>query len=636
MTNKKKENFTFQAEVGQLLDIVANSLYSEKEVFLRELISNASDACDKLRYEALTDPQVVEGDSDFQIKLSLDKPNKALTISDNGIGMSKEDLIETLGTIARSGTQAFMDGLASSAKGDKSKDANLIGQFGVGFYSAFMVSDQVDVVTRKRGGNTAWKWSSNGHGEFSVEPSDRPRRGTDVTLYIKTSQKEFLEIPRLESIIKRYSDHIGIPIILETGKKDSEPATINQASALWTRDKKEITEDQYKEFYHHVAHVFDEPWLTMHNRVEGISSFTNLLFIPSTRPFDLFNPERKSNLKLYVNRVFITESAEQLLPGYLRFVRGIIDSEDLDLNVSRELLQMNPTIEKIKKNLVKRIIGELKKKADKSPEDYEKFWENFGMVLKEGIHEDNDNRKKLVEIARFKSSKVEELTSLTKYVERMKEHQNSIFYLTGEDAESLKQSPQLEGFKAREIEVLFMTDPVDEFWLPAVTEFEGKSFKSITRGDIDLSNIDEKSKKGKTSKDQKIDDKNPGIDALTSIIKLALGESVKNVIPSKRLTDSACCLVADENAMDMNLERLLKQHNQLETLGPRVLEINAQHTLIKKLAKMALSKDKKNQILHDAAHLLHDQARILEGEPVIDPQGFARRMSSLMAKGLTI
>ncbi|MBL95605.1 MAG: Chaperone protein HtpG [Alphaproteobacteria bacterium MarineAlpha3_Bin5] len=635
MKKNQQETFAFQAEVGKLLDIVAHSLYSQKEVFLRELISNASDACDKLRYEALTNPSLLKGDGEFKVTINPDKKNKILTISDNGIGMSRGDLIESLGTIARSGTQAFIEHLTEKAKNSSQSDIGLIGQFGVGFYSAFMVADKVDVLTRKCGEKTSWLWTSDGQGEFCVEAANRESHGTDVTVHLKKTQQEFLDIPRIENIVKRYSDHIGVPIVLKSKEKSEDAKTLNTASALWTREKKAITKEQYKEFYHHVAHVFDDPWLTIHNRVEGVSSYTNLLFIPSTRPFDLFNPERKSNLKLYVNRVFITDNAEHILPGYLRFTRGIIDSEDLDLNVSRELLQMNPAIERIKKGLIKRILNELKKKAEKAPEDYTEFWENFGMVLKEGIHEDFENRKNLIELSRFNSSKGDKITSLASYVEGMVEGQNEIYYITGEDVGNLRESPQLEGFKEKNVEVLFMTDPVDEFWLPAVGEYESKKFKSITKGNIDLSELKQKTSKSNKRKDADSEKTQPDVDSLIGIIKVALGEAVKNVVSSKRLTDSACCLVADENAMDMNLERLLKQHNQLEDLGPRILEINPKHPLIKGLAKIAAKKGAKTQILHDASHLLFDQARIVEGEPVADPRAFVKRMSDLMVKGLT-
>ena len=637
-----KETFTFQAEVSKLLDIVAHSLYSHKEIFLRELISNASDACDKLRYEALTKPELTKDTGDFEIRLSIDKKAKTLTISDNGIGMARSELTDTLGTIARSGTQAFMDQL--SAANEKKKKANddgrvdLIGQFGVGFYSAFMVSDRIEVTTRKAGEETASIWVSEGSGEFSIDDASRDKPGTDVTLHIKKEDKEFLEPMRLENIVKTYSDHIGIPIILEPVEKDQEERTLNTASALWTREKKDITDEQYTEFYHHAAHAFDEPWLTMHNRIEGVLSYTNLLYIPSMQPMDLFNPDRKTNVKLYVKRVFITDDCDGLLPGYLRFVKGIVDSEDLPLNISREMFQHNPALAKIKKALTKRILGELKKKAEKKPEDYQKFWDTFGLVLKEGLYEDFENRDKLLDIVRFRSTTSDNLTSLKDYVARMKPGQDVIYYITGEDADKVAMSPQLEGFKAKGVEVLLLTDPVDEFWVTSIGTFEEKEFKSATRGGADLSTINEDGKKPKKDKDkdkkEDTDKKTDAIDPLLASFKLALGATIKDVRVSERLTDSPVCLVADEGDMDIHLERLLKQHKQLETNTPRVLEVNAGHALIKALNAIASKSDGPNTTVEDAAWLLFDQARIVEGEKVDDPTAFVRRMASVMEKGL--
>jgi molecular chaperone HtpG len=630
-----KETFSFQAEVGKILDIVAHSLYSQKEVFLRELISNASDACDKLRYRSLTEPDLLDGSGDFQIEISIDPKAKTLTISDNGIGMDKDDLIDALGTIAKSGTQAFMEGLADAEKGSEEATLELIGQFGVGFYSAFMVGDKIEVVTRKAGTDQAYRWTSDGKGSFEIEDATRDTNGTDVIVHIRKDQKEYLEHMRVENVVKTYSDHIAQPVILKATKKDDEDKTLNSASALWTREKRDISEDQYKEFYHYVGMAFDDPWLTIHNKVEGMVSYTNLLFVPSSRPFDLFNPDRKGQLRLYVKRVFITDDCEALIPPYLRFVKGVVDSEDIDLNVSREMLQHNPAVAKIRKALIKRVLGELKKKADKAPEEYAKFWDTFGMVLKEGIHEDFENRDKLIELARFKSSAVDGWTSLKEYVERAKEGQKQIYYISGPDAEQVSKSPQLEGFRAKGIEVLFMTDPVDEFWLPAVGTFEEKEFKSATRGDVDLSSVD-----GDASDEDKKDDadkkaKNAeGMDPLLAAFKVALGDSVKDVRTSSRLTDSPVCLVADEGAMDMHLEKLLKAHNQLDQSSPRILEVNPDHALISQLAAVAKEKNGKDPILDDAAFLLLDQARIVEGEPVSDAQAFTRRMSAVMQRGM--
>jgi len=433
-------------------------------------------------------------------------------------------------------------------------------------------------------------------------------------------------------VVRTYSDHIAQPVVLKASEADDEDRTLNSASALWTRDKKDITDEQYNEFYHHVGMAFDEPWLTLHNKAEGVISYTNLLYVPSTRPFDIFNPDRKGNLKLYVKRVFITDDCDALLPPYLRFVIGIVDSEDIDLNVSREMLQHNPAVAKIRKALVKRILGELKKKADKAPEEFANFWDTFGMVVKEGLHEDFENRDKLLELTRFKSSAVDGWTSLADYVSRMKDGQDAIYYISGPDAERVSKSPQLEGFRAKGVEVLFMTDPVDEFWLPAIGQFEEKTFKSATRGDVDLGKV--KSEDNKDDADKSEDEKDTGgIDALLAAFKLALGDSVKDVKTSDRLTDSPVCLIAGEGDMDMHLERLLKAHNQIDAASSRILEVNPKHGLIKNLAAVA-EKDANDAVLTDAAFLLLDQARIVEGEPVLDPQSFTRRMTAVMQKGL--
>lgn len=640
ITETKVETHAFQAEVGKLLDIVAHSLYSQKEIFLRELISNASDACDKLRYRALTEPKLIEGDPGFRITLSLDKKAKTLTVSDNGVGMDKDELTGILGTIARSGTQAFVEGLSGDGKKDKDKAVSLIGQFGVGFYSAFMVADLVEVVTRKADIDKAFKWASDGRGEFTIEDAVRETRGTDVIVHLKKDEKEYLEPARIEHIVRTYSDHIGIPIILAGDGKDTAEKTLNTASAIWTRDKKDVTDAQYTEFYHHAAHAFDEPWMTLHNRVEGVVSYTNLLFIPSMRPFDLFHPDRTGHVKLYVKRVFITDNCEGLLPPYLRFVKGVVDSEDLALNVSREMMQHNPVVAKISQGLTKRIFGELKKSAEKKPEDYVTFWETFGPVLKEGLYEDGDNRERILELARFKSSERDGWISLADYVAAMKDGQDAIFYISGEYPEAALASPQLEGFKAKGVEVLLMTDPVDEFWLSHVGAFQDKPFKSATRGGADLAKI-AKAKDAEKDADgdaDKAEDKPaaPGMDQLIAAFKVALGDKVKDVRPSERLTDSAVCLVADDGDMDINLERLLKQHKQLDgrDLSPRILEINPDHALIGKLATLAEAKNAKDPALDDAAFLLLDQARILEGEPVLDATAFSKRLSKLMAKGL--
>ena len=611
-----KETFSFQTEVGQLLDIVASSLYSNREFFLRELVSNASDACDKLRYESLTNPSLADNSGQFSISLEINKKAKMLSISDNGIGMSHTDLLETLGTIAKSGTGAFLESLKDGEKGETS----LIGQFGVGFYSAFMVAESVDVLTRKAGEQESWRWSSDGKGQFTIEPGDRGECGTTVVLHMKKDAKEFLEEARIRHIVKTYSDHISFPVVL--GEE-----TLNSASAIWIRAPKDVTEEQHTEFYHHTSHAFDKPWLVLHNRVEGAVSHISLLYIPSTAPFDLYDAERKSHVKLYVNRVFISENTKGLIPTYLRFLRGVVDSEDLSLNVSREMLQSDPTLAKIKTALSKKVIGALKKKANKTPEEYANFWENFGAVLKEGLIEDPSLRDRLLEICRFSSTRNGELTGLSDYVGRCKDGQDAIYYMAGEDAKKIAHSPHLEGFKAKDVEVLLLSDPVDEFWLQHITEFEGKKFKSVTRGATDLDKI---------NSDQKVDeDKDdadfPALNDLIAAIKLELGESVKDVRPSKRLTDSPVCLIADDGDMDVNLERLLKQHGQLKDGMPKVLELNPDHGIVKKLAERAKSNEAASDVLlKDAAHLLLDQARIADGEVPSDPAEFVRRLSAVM------
>ncbi len=617
-----EEKLSFQAEVSKLLHIVTHSLYSNKEIFLRELISNASDACDKLRYEAQTDSSLLDGDSDFKISLELDKEAKTLTIADNGIGMNHDDLINNLGTIAKSGTEAFLKAAEESGK----SDVNLIGQFGVGFYSSFMVAEEVLVTTRKAGEDKAWSWTSNGEGDYVIGDATREGHGTTIQLKMREDQSEFLEDYRLRHIVKTYSDHINIPIVL----KGEEDETLNSASAIWTRSQSDVSEEQYKEFYHHVAHAFDDPWLTLHNRVEGVIEYTNLLFIPGSRPMDLFTPERKNHLKLYVNRVFITDDCDEVIPQYLRFVRGVVDSGDLPLNVSREMLQHNPVLAKIKTGLTKKILGELKKKAEKDTEGYATFWENFGAVMKEGIYEDFAHKQDCLALARFKSTQGDDWVSLAQYVERMKEGQDQIFYISGDDIDALKKSPQLEGFKAKGVEVLFMTDPIDEFWIPGVGAFEEKQFQSITKGGADLSKIKKDGESEEDAKEESAD--KDGVDRLCAAFKAVLGDTVQEVRSTDRLTDSAVCLVAGEGAMDRNLQRMLKQHGQAVPDDAPILELNPTHSLIKKLVD--LSADGTTPTIDDAAHLLLDQARIIEGETIPDMTAFARRMTSAMEKGL--
>ena len=616
-----QETRSFQAEVSRLLDIVAHSLYSEKEIFLRELISNASDACDRLRYAALTDPALAEGDAEYRVTLIPDKSARTLTIADNGIGMNREELIDNLGTIARSGTAAFVNQLS----GDARKDVSLIGQFGVGFYSAFMVAERVEVLSRKAGESQGWRWVSDGKGEFTVEPLPDAARGTKLVVHLREGEDDYLDPATLRRIVKTYSDHIGLPIILDEGGKSE---TINTASALWTRPRSEITAEQYKEFYHHVGHSFDDPWLTLHNKAEGVLEYTNLLFVPSTKPFDLFDPERKSRVKLYVRRVFITDEATDLLPAYLRFLRGIVDSEDLPLNISREMLQSNPMVARIRQQLTRRILSELTKKANEAADEYAKFWDNFGAVLKEGLYEDRDHRNELLGLARFRSTTRDELVSLDDYVAAMKPGQDAVYTIHGDNLDVIKKSPQLEGFRARGIEVLLLTDPIDEFWVPSIGRYKEKPFKSATRGGVDLDKIPLSE-----APEEKRPEPPAKLASLIAIFKLALGEVVKDVRSSERLTDSAVCLVADEGDMDMHLERLLKQHRQLDTASRRILELNPRHTLVERLAASVGEPGASDQ-LSEFAWLLLDQARIVEGEQLPDAPAFARRLATLLERGL--
>ncbi|OJX81891.1 molecular chaperone HtpG [Magnetospirillum sp. 64-120] len=619
MAEEKRE---FQAEVAKLLDIVVHSLYSNKEIFLRELVSNASDACDKLRYESQTQAQLTEGDAEFRIRVIPDKDAGTLTIADNGIGMNHDDLIDNLGTIAKSGTAEFM----SKLSGDAKKDTSLIGQFGVGFYSAFMVADKVVVTTKKAGESQGWRWESDGKGAFTISEAPDAARGASLELHLREDAKEFLETFRLKSIIKRYSDHINIPVVMKDGETEE---TVNSASALWTRSKSDITDEQYKEFYHHVAHAFDEPWQTIHYRAEGAIEYTGLLFVPGSKPFDLFQPDRKNHLKLYVNRVFITDEAEGLLPPYLRFLRGVVDSQDLPLNVSREMLQHNPVLAKIKAGLVKRVLSELKKKAENDTESYVSFWENFGPVLKEGIYEDFERKTDIVALSRFKTTQGDGWSSLDDVVGRMKEGQEAIYYATGDSVEALKKSPQLEGFLAKGVEVLLLTDPIDEFWVPAVGEWAGKKLVAVTDSSADLSAV-KADPETEAAKPQAVE--SASLDTLIAALKLNLGESVKDVRVSDRLTASAVCLVADQGQMSLHLEKLLKAHKQVDHDTPRILEINPRHGLIKALADRVKSSGR--EAVEDASWLLLDQARIVEGEMPADPVEFTRRLAAMMEKGV--
>ena len=639
MAKSNGERHAFQAEVSKLLDLMAKSLYRDKDIFLRELISNASDACDKLRYSAIVQPELLCDDAALAVTITPDSTGGVLVVADNGIGMSREELIDNLGTIARSGTEAFVKQMAESQGGDGQEEeqeeqdgrsSGLIGQFGVGFYSSFMVAKRVEVVTRRADETEGWRWQSDGTGSFSIAPEADAARGTRIELHLRKDAREFLEPLRIRTVVKVYSDHIGLPIWLENESGQKE--MINEGSALWSRPKGDIDEEQYREFYHHIAHMPGEPWHTIHLHAEGRIEYTALLFVPDSRPFDLFDPVRQNRVRLYVRRVFITDECEGLIPPYLRFMRGVVDSSDLALNVSRETLQNDPILAKIRTGLVKRVISELEKRAKKTPDEYASFWENFGAVLKEGLYEDAEQKDRLLPLVRFHSTGGgDRWLSLDDYVDAMPEQQEAIYYISGEDPDTLRRSPQVEGFRARGIDVLLMADPVDQFWLPAVGAYKEKTFRSVTQGAADL----EKFAVSDENKPDETDALPPGeMDKLIALVKLTLADTVKDVRTSERLTDSPVCLVADDGDLDMHLERLLRQHKHEMPEQKRVLEINPSHDLTRALARMVGQKGA-TEALEDAAHLLMDQALILEGEPVPDPSAFTRRLSGLVSRALT-
>ena len=625
----KSEKLEFQTEVSQLLKLMINSVYSEKEVFVRELVSNASDACDKLRYLATTKEKLLQSDPDLKIQIETDKKENQITITDNGIGMNRDDLVNNLGTIARSGTAQFIK------EATETKDLSLIGQFGVGFYSAFMVASDLTVITRKAGEKKLWIWKSDGESNFTIDESDdleqlNSNRGTKIILSITKEGKEYLEKTRIEEIIRKYSDHISIPIFVRDtkDKEDEKPEAINSALALWTRPKNKITKEQYKEFYNHVGQMFDDPWLTSHYKAEGQIEYTVLNFIPSTKPFDLYDPARENRLKLYVKKVFITDNCPELIPPYLRFLRGVIDSEDLPLNISREMLQNNPVVKKIRNALVRRTIGDLKKKLANDRSSYEEFWSNFGPVIKEGIYEDTEKKDTLLEIALFKNSNSSKLITLDEYIEAMGKKQNDIYFITGDSYNNVINNPSLEGYKSRGINVLILDDAVDSFWTSATPNFKEKNIKSITKGVDDLDSI---SKKKTDDKDKKED---KSLEPLIILLKDKLKEKVKDVRTSSRLTESPVCLVVDESAMDPQLEKILQQHNQLQQAASlKILEINPDHKLIKKLAKMSKDKASVGDI-ENIGILLYEQSMILDGEKPSDPVNFSKKLIDTISASL--
>ncbi len=621
----------FEADTGKILDIVINSLYSEREIFVRELISNASDAIDKKKYLSLTDKSINDTADPFEIKIEVDSKNNTLKIADNGIGMDEEDLISSLGTIARSGTKAFLEQV------DKSKDkknVNLIGQFGVGFYASFMVADKVEVVSKKAGTKSSWLWVSDGRTGYNIEKSSKVNSGTEIILTLKKDAKEFLEGSRIQFVVRKYSDHISYPVkMFEVSKKDAKEETINEASALWTRPSKDIKDTQYEEFFSHIGAGFGKPLLTMHNNTEGIISYTNLICIPATKPFDLFNPDRKSSLKLYINRVFITDKCDNLIPAYLRFVKGIVDTQDIDLNVSREMLQNNPAVTKIRKSLVGKILRELKKISEKDKKKYEEFWSQFGQVLKEGLYEDVERKDLLLELARFSTNENDTLVSLEDYVNGMVKNQKDIYYIAAETKSQALSSPHLEGFKSKGIKVLIMSDAIDQFWLSMVGQYKEKNFVSITQGEIDLENInsENKDKKDKIgSKD--INDKD--FVTLIAQLKSTLGEDVKDVRITSKLTDSPACLVADKGDMDVAMENLMMQRDPNYKVASRILEINPNHKLVKIMNNLMKEKNH-NNLVNDAGTLLFEQARMMEGKLPSDPSKFTKILNNFLIKGIS-
>ena len=630
MSNMEKK---FEADTGKILDIVINSLYSEREIFVRELISNASDAIDKKKYLALTNKSINDTSDPFEIKIEVNSKENTIKINDNGIGMDEEDLINSLGTIARSGTKAFLEQFNKS-KDDKKEDVNLIGQFGVGFYASFMVADKVEVLSKKAGTEKSWKWISDGKSGYNIEKGEKTNSGTELILYLKKDAKEFLEGTRIQFVVRKYSDHISYPVkMLEVSKKDAKEETINEASALWTRAPKDIKEKQYEDFFSHIGAGFGKPLLTMHNNTEGTVSYTNLLCIPSSKPFDLFNPDRKSSLKLYINRVFITDKCDNLIPAYLRFVKGIVDTQDIDLNVSREMLQNNPAVAKISKSLVGKILRELKKIADKDKAKYTQFWNEFGQVLKEGLYEDPERKDTLLELARFSNNENDDLISLEDYVNAMDKNQKDIYYIAADTKSQALSSPHLEGFKSKGIKVLVMADPIDQFWLSMAGQFKEKNFVSITQGEIDLDNI-KSDKKDPKNKDTKKDDVDKKFTNLIAHLKASLGQNVKDIRLTSKLTDSPACLVADKGDMDVAMENLMKQRDPNYQGAPRILEINPEHALVEKMNKL-LSDKKHNNLVDDAGTLLFEQARMMEGKLPSDPTKFAKIMNNFLVKGVS-
>ncbi|GAP76922.1 chaperone protein HtpG [Pseudoalteromonas sp. SW0106-04] len=628
----EKETLGFQTEVKQLLNLMIHSLYSNKEIFLRELVSNASDAADKLRFLALENDSLYEGDADLKVRISADKDKKTVTISDNGIGMNRDEVVSALGTIAKSGTAEFFQNLT----GDKAKDSQLIGQFGVGFYSAFIVADEVTVRTRKAGESQAVEWQSKGEGEYTLANIDKPSRGTEIILHLRDDETEFLDEFRLRGIVTKYSDHISIPVEMyrepvpesegpdgeKIEAKPGEWEAINKAEALWTRDKSEISDEEYQEFYKHVGHDWEEPLTWAHNKVEGKTEYTSLLYIPKRAPFDLYNRDRQNGLKLYVQRVFIMDDAEQFMPGYLRFVKGLLDSNDLPLNVSREILQDNKVTQAIRKGCTSRVLKMLDRMGKNKPEQYQTFWNEFGGVIKEGPAEDMANKEAIAKLLRFASTHSDEATqnvSLEQYIERMDEGQDKIYYVVADSFEAAKNSPHLEIFRKKGIEVLLLSDRVDEWMMSHLTEFQEKQFQSITRGDLDLGDLDdEESKKAQEESEKEVA-------GLLERIKEVLSDKVKEVRFTHRLTDSPACVVADENDMSSQMIKLMESVGQQAPETKPVFELNPEHQLVKHL-----NDEQDEDKFKQWSEVLLDQALLAERGSLKDPAGFVSRLNKLM------
>ena len=619
MTDNKnnKESLVFQAEVSKLLDLVANSLYSEREIFLRELISNSSDACEKLRYQALSKKNILGKDKDLSINIRVSKKNRKIEIEDNGIGMSKQELVDNLGTIARSGTSKFIE----SMKSKKDNDISAIGQFGVGFYSSYMVADSVSVLSKNPEIKESYLWSSNGKDKYTIENKSKTERGTVITLNVKKDADEFLDSFRLRSIITKYSNYVPFPIYLKDLDNKDEKEKINEGDPLWLKDKKNIKKEDYKQFYNNISFNFDDPLKTIHYDAEGIINYKALLYFPTNQPMDLFQQDRKNKIKLYVQKIFITDDCEDIIPNWLRFVPGIIDSEDISLNISREMLQNNPVIKKIKNGITNKILNELKDIANKEKEAYLNFWKNFGAVIKEGLYESNDHHEKILSLVRFQTSESENFISLHDYIKNMKKDQNEIYYFANTDKDHIKNSPQLETFIANNIPVLFMTDAVDEFWLQNVQNFQKKEFKSITKGKVNLEKLKDKVKENTDNK------KNIKINDLINVLKEELKDKISNVIVSDRLTKSPILLVADESAMDINMEKLMKMHNKSTPDSKKILEINSSHPMIIKISESLNTIDHKK-----ISNLLLDQANILDGNVLGNPSGYIETLTDLFIK----